>query len=49
MVSERAVVTLFIMIGATAMIIARRWNNPSDDAGYGIAGWGMAVVVLMWI
>jgi hypothetical protein len=46
---ERALGTLFVMLGAAAMIAARRWNNTDNDAGYGIAGWATFVIVVIWL
>ena len=40
--------TLIIMIGAAAMIAARRFHNHDSHAGYGIAGWTMVIVFIMW-
>jgi hypothetical protein len=36
------------MFGSAAMIFARRWKNPDTDAGYGIAGWTIVIVLCIW-
>lgn len=46
--TEKLWATLIIMIGATLMIIARRYKNNNLDAGYGIAGWTMFIILCIW-
>ena len=38
-----------IAIIASILIFARRWKNPDADAGYGIAGWAIAIIIIYLI
>lgn len=44
----KLVATGLLTFGSASMIFARRWNNPDKEAGYGIAGWTMFVLIFMW-
>lgn len=41
--------TGIIMIGATAMIFARRYKNKDSEVGVGIAGWTIFIILIMWL
>ena len=48
---EKVYATGVLMIGAAAMILARRWKNDpllEPTAGVGIAGWTMIIVLFIW-
>ena len=47
-ITTRCWITLFLMIGAAAMIAARRYKNNNHQAGYGIAGWVIFFILQMW-
>jgi len=47
--TEKLIATGIIMIGSATMIFARRHNNKDKEAGYGIAGWTMVIILLMWL
>ncbi len=42
---EMAASAMFLMFGLATMIVARRWNNEDPDAGGGIAGWGLFLII----
>lgn len=44
----RAAASFVVMLGSAAMIWARRHGNTNPDAGYGIAGWTMIVLLVIW-
>lgn len=44
---EKAGLTFAILVGGSLLTLARRWNNPDDSAGYGIAGWTMFMCVIV--
>lgn len=44
----RAVASVVVMFGAAAMILARRQGNTDTNAGAGIAGWTMIVLLAIW-
>ena len=41
--------TLAVGIVSTLMICARRYKNQDSDAGHGIAGWTIFILVCIWI
>ena len=41
--------TLAVGIVSTLMIYARRYKNQDSNAGYGIAGWSVFILVCIWI
>lgn len=43
--SERAAVAVVILAGGALLTFARRWNNTDADAGSGIAGWTIFLVL----
>ena len=45
----KIIATIIIMICSACMIFARRWNNTDKDAGIGIAGWTMFIIIGMWL
>ena len=46
---QRSIVTGVLMVGAAAMILARRYKNEDSEAGCGIAGWTIFIILCMWI
>jgi len=47
--TEKLIATVIILFGAAALTFARRWNNEDTEAGYGVAGWAMFVIIMMWL
>ena len=47
--SEKLIATAIIMVCATLLTLARRWNNDDNDAGIGVAGWSMFIILIMWM
>lgn len=48
-IRDKTIATGIVMFGAAAMIFARRHNNHRSDAGYGIAGWAILIVIFIWL
>lgn len=49
MLTEKIIATVAILFGAAALTFARRWGNKDSDAGVGIAGWSMVIILFMWM
>ena len=45
----KLVATCVLMLGSAVMIAARRLKNKDRDAGCGIAGWTIFIVLMMWM
>jgi hypothetical protein len=41
--------TLAVGIASALMIYARRYKNQDSNAGYGIAGWTVFILLCIWI
>lgn len=47
---EKVYGTLVLMVGAAIMIAARRFNSDYEpNAGIGIAGWTMVILLAIWL
>ena len=46
--TEKIIATAVIGIVSTLMIFVRRYKNDDKNAGYGIAGWTIFIMVMMW-
>jgi predicted tellurium resistance membrane protein TerC len=46
---EKTLISFLLMVGAALMILARRYNNSDSNAGYGIAGWTIFIIICMWM
>ncbi len=44
----KLIATVVIMFGSAAMICARRLDNKNSDAGAGIAGWTIILLLNLW-
>ena len=47
--TEKIIATAIILLGATMLTFARRWNNEASDAGVGVAGWAIFTVFIIWM
>jgi hypothetical protein len=47
-VENKILATALIMFGSAAMILAIRWKNDNTDAGNGIAGWTILLILHLW-
>jgi len=47
--TEKVLGTIALFIGGTLLTIARRWKNKDKDAGLGIAGWTMFIIICIWL
>ncbi len=46
--TEKCYATIIVLIGSTALVFARRYKNRDTQAGYGIAGWTVLLLLLIW-
>jgi len=46
--TEKIIATAVIGIVSSLMIFARRYKNNDANAGYGIAGWTIFIILIMW-
>ena len=46
--SEKLIATVVIGIIGTFLTLARRWKNPDKNAGVGVAGWIVFILLCMW-
>jgi hypothetical protein len=46
---EKSISTAILLFGGAAMIFARRYHNSDPEAGIGIAGWIMFIIIFMWV
>ena len=45
---EKLIATGILTFGSAAMIFARRYENKDTQAGIGIAGWIIIILLFMW-
>lgn len=45
---EKIIASAIIMFGASALVFARRYNNTDEEAGTGVAGWTIFIIILIW-
>ena len=45
---EKIIASAAILFGASALVFARRYRNTDPDAGTGIAGWALFLVIIIW-
>lgn len=47
--SEKLIATIVIGVAGIGMTFARRYNNTDDrNAGLGVAGWTVFLLLVMW-
>jgi len=46
--TEKTWLTLILVVGAAVMIAARRYKNTEPNAGLGIAGWTIVILLHLW-
>ncbi len=46
--SEKLIVTIILGSIGILLTLARRWKNPDGDAGIGVAGWTIFIILCMW-
>ena len=47
-VKEKIIATLVIGIIGIFLTLVRRWKNPDKDAGIGVAGWTVFIILCLW-
>jgi len=47
--TEKVYGSIMLVCCGTALTVARRWKNSDPNAGYGVAGWTMFGLLMIWI
>jgi len=46
---EKVYGSIVLLVGGALLTLARRWKNEDTTAGYGIVGWTMFIILLIWL
>jgi len=46
--TEKCIATIIICISSIMMILALRYGNHDKEAGRGVAGWTIVILLFLW-